>query len=60
MYILTMVKINAVKGGKLTIRGDVEEIYTKMITPYGNGAKIDSMKKYVGRKAFVIVLKERW
>lgn len=59
MYILIMLKINAVKGGKLIIRDDVEEIYTKRITPYGNGAKIDSMKKYIGRKAFVIVLKER-
>ena len=59
MYILIMLKINAAKGGKLVIRDDVEEIYTKRITPYGNGAKIDSMKKYIGRKAFVIILKER-
>lgn len=58
MYILIMVKINAVRSGKLIIRDDVEEIYTKRITPYGNGAKIDSMKKYIGRKVFVIILKD--
>ncbi|MEW5759210.1 MAG: DUF2080 family transposase-associated protein [Candidatus Thermoplasmatota archaeon] len=50
--------ISAVKGGKLIIKDDVEEIYQRIVTPYGNGAKIDSMKKYVGRKAFVIILRK--
>jgi putative transposon-encoded protein len=51
--------IKAIKGGKLVIKDDVEEIYEKRITPYGNGAKIDSMKKYIGRRAFVMILKGR-
>ena len=51
-------KIQAVKGGKLNIQDDVEEIYEKRVTSYGNGAKIDSQKKYIGKRAFIIILKE--
>ena len=58
MYILMPRKVVALKGGKLRIEDDVEEIYEKNVTPYGNGAKVDSQKKYVGRKAFVIILKK--
>ena len=59
MYILNMSRqIKAIIGGKVTIQDNVEEIYEKRITPYGNGAKIDSQKKYIGRRVFVIVLKE--
>lgn len=50
-------EIQAVSGKKIIIKDDVEEIYEKVVTPYGNGAKIDSQKKYIGRKAFVIILK---
>ncbi|MBI2664140.1 DUF2080 family transposase-associated protein [Candidatus Woesearchaeota archaeon] len=39
------------------MQDNVEEIYEKKVTRYGNGAKIDAQKKYIGRKAFVIVLK---
>ena len=50
-------KVKAVVGGKLRIEDDVEEIYEKKVTPYGNGAKIDAQKKFIGRKAFIIILK---
>ncbi len=50
--------IKAVVGGRLTINDNVEEIYEKRITPYGNGAKIDAQKKYIGKRVFVIVLKD--
>jgi putative transposon-encoded protein len=53
-----MRQIKAVVGGKLTIKDNVEEIYEKRITPYGNGAKIDAQKKYIGKRVFVIVLKD--
>lgn len=53
-----MREIKAVVGGKLTIKDNVEEIYEKRITPYGNGAKIDAPKKYIGKRVFVIVLKD--
>ena len=50
-------KVSAIAGGRIKIEDDVEEIFEKKITPYGNGAKIDSQKKYIGRKALVIILK---
>ena len=49
--------ITAVKGGKIKIVDNVEEIFEKKVTPYGNGAKIDSQKKFIGRKTMVIILK---
>jgi len=51
-------KVNAIKGGKIRIEDNVEEIYEKTVTPYGNGAKLDAQKKYIGRKAFIIILKQ--
>ncbi len=50
-------EISAVKSGRVVIKDDVEEIYEKRVTPYGNGAKIDSQKKYIGRRVYVIILK---
>lgn len=50
-------KVNVVKGD-LTIKEKVEVIYEKQITPFGNSAKIDSQKKYIGRRAYVIVIKD--
>jgi putative transposon-encoded protein len=51
-------KVTAIKGGKIKIEDNIEEIFEKKITPYGNGAKIDAQKKYIGRKAFIIILKQ--
>ncbi len=53
-----MREIKAIVGGKLIIKDNVEEIYEKKITPYGNGAKIDAPKRYIGKKVFVIILKD--
>lgn len=53
-----MREIKAIAGGKLIIKDNVEEIYEKRVTPYGNGAKIDAQKKYIGKRVFVIVLKD--
>ncbi len=50
-------EIAAVKGGKILLKDDVLEIYEKRVTPYGNGAKVDSQKKFIGKRVYVIVLK---
>ena len=50
-------KVTAIKGGKIKIEDDVEEIFERKVTPYGNGAKIDAQKKYIGWKVFISVLK---
>lgn len=50
-------KVKAVAGGKILLEDDVEEIFEKRVTHYGNGAKLDAQKKYIGRRAYVIILK---
>ncbi len=50
--------VQAVTGGKITLKDNVEEIYEKIVTPHGNGAKLDSQKKYIGRRAYIIILKD--
>ena len=46
-------------GGKLLLKnGDIAMIYEKRITRYGNGAKIDAPKKFLGKRAYVITMKE--
>ena len=52
-----MREIKAISHEKIIIKDDVEEIYEKRITPYGNGAKIDAQKKYIGKRVYVVVLK---
>ena len=47
-----------VKKGDLTIKEKVEVIYERKITPFGNSAKVDAQKKYIGRRAYIIVLKD--
>jgi putative transposon-encoded protein len=37
---------------------EVEIVYEKRITPFGNSAKIDAPKKYRGWRAFVVIVKD--
>lgn len=41
----------------MEVKDDVEEIYEKKITPYGNGTKIDAQKNILER-FYVTVLKD--
>ncbi|PIZ34784.1 MAG: hypothetical protein COY38_03650 [Candidatus Aenigmarchaeota archaeon CG_4_10_14_0_8_um_filter_37_24] len=41
----------------MTLKDDVETFYEKIITPFGNSAKIDAQKKHMGKRAYVVVLK---
>lgn len=51
-------EIKGIVGGKIILKDDVQEIYEKKVTPYGNGAKVDAQKKYIGKRAYVIILKD--
>lgn len=51
-------KIKAIAGGKLTLSENVEEIFERKIVPHGNGAKVVVQKKDIGKRAYVIVLKD--
>lgn len=52
-----MRKIEVYKG-KLELAEEVEMLYEKRITPFGNSAKIDAPKKYRGWRAYVIIVKD--
>jgi putative transposon-encoded protein len=47
-----------VKSGDLIINESVEVIYEKIITPFGNSGKIDAPKRYIGKRAYVIIIKD--
>jgi len=47
-----------VKDKDFVLREQVELIYEKKITPFGNSAKIDAPKKYRGWRAYVVIVKE--
>ncbi|MBS3175704.1 DUF2080 family transposase-associated protein [Candidatus Woesearchaeota archaeon] len=49
--------VKAVSNGKISITDNVLEIYEKKITPYGNGAKIDAQKKHIGKRVYIVILK---
>ena len=48
------IKINK---GKLHLNDDIETIYEKRITKFGNGAKIDAPKEFLGKKVYVLIRK---
>lgn len=48
----------AVRKGDLIIKEKVEVVYEKKITPFGNSAKIGAPKRYIGLRAYVIIVKD--
>ncbi len=50
-------KVEIIAKGKITLTDEVLELYEKKVTPYGNGAKIDAQKKHIGKRAYIIILK---
>ena len=47
-----------VKNADLSITENVEVIYEATVTQFGNSAKIGSQKKYIGKRAYVIIIKD--
>jgi len=47
-----------VKDGKFELSDEVELVYEEKVTKFGHGAKIGCSRKYLGRRVYVIVLKE--
>lgn len=39
---------------ELTVRG-VEGFFEKVVSPFGNGAKIDCPRQYLGRAVYVVI-----
>lgn len=43
--------------GKLVLSDEFEMIIEKIVTKFGNGAKIDAPKELLGKKVYVVVRK---
>jgi len=43
---------------KIILTDNVEVMYEKKITPFGNSGKIDAPKKYRGWRAYVVIVKD--
>ena len=54
--IIYMAKIKLEKG-KIELKDNYRLIFEKVITKFGNGAKIDAPKEFLGKKVYVIVRK---
>jgi putative transposon-encoded protein len=50
-------KVEIIKEN-ITLTDDVEVVYEKIVTKFGSSAKIDAQKKYIGKRAYVIILKD--
>jgi putative transposon-encoded protein len=53
-----MRKIEIIDSEKIVLTDDVEMVYEKEVTPFGNSAKVGAPREYVGRRAYIIILKE--
>ncbi len=47
-----------VKDGKFSLSDEVERVYEERVTKFSHGAKIGCSRKYLGRRVYVMVLKE--
>jgi len=55
MDILIMRKLSVIKGD-FTLTDEVEIVFEKTVTPFGNSAKLDVPKRYLGKRAYVLIL----
>jgi len=55
-----MARMIELKKGKLVLREDeIEGFLERMVTPFGTSAKADVPKKYIGRRVYVIITKNK-
>ncbi|MGC8649298.1 MAG: DUF2080 family transposase-associated protein [Candidatus Micrarchaeia archaeon] len=43
---------------EIRLEDQVETFYEKIITKFGNSAKIDAPKRYIGKRTYVVILKK--
>ena len=55
-----MARMIELKKGKLVLREDeIEGFLERTATPFGTSAKADVPKKYIGRRVYVIITKNK-
>ena len=52
-----MRKIEMKEQAELTVK-NIVGFFEKKVTPFGNGAKVDCPKKYIGRRVYLVLLKD--
>ena len=52
-----MRKVN-ITTKNLRLAESVLVIMEKRVTPYGNGAKVDCVKEFIGRRAYIVIVKD--
>ena len=45
------------KNQQLELKDNIETIFEKQVTKFGNGAKLDCPKQHLGKKAYIIIRK---
>ena len=48
-----------IQNQKLELKDEIETIFQKKVTKFGNGAKIDCLKAQIGKEAYVIIRKKK-
>ena len=43
---------------KIVLTDEVEMVYEKRVTPFGTSAKVGAPREYIGRRAYVVILKK--
>ena len=43
---------------KFELSESVEIVFEKVITKFGNSAKVDTPKKYIGKRAYVVIVND--
>ncbi len=44
---------------KLILKDEIETIFEKKVTRFGNGAKIDCPRDFLGKNVYVLIRKEK-
>ena len=47
-----------VKKGDFVLKEEVEVVFEKKVTPFGNSAKVDVPKRYIRWRAYMIVVRD--
>ena len=43
---------------EISLNDNVEVFYEKVVTQFGTSAKVDAPKKYIGKRAYVVIVKD--
>jgi putative transposon-encoded protein len=46
-----------INKGKLVLKDEVIGFFLKEVTPFGTSAKVDCPKKFIGKKAYLVIVK---